>query len=442
MASQNPNTLGAIGEGGLRGLQVYEAAAAEQADIDKKNAQIAADAAFTRQLGAQPSAASDEEAPTAPAAGGARAPASRVDSLMSEYERIARMPVMTPAQAARKKEYLDTLKYRMDFEEKKAAGTRGTIGIIGTDEFGNPQRGWVSGPKVGQPLEVTTPQAPSPEGGKPVSGDEYLQTIPAQNQAYIKGIAAGEIAPPIGVKGAAIKNMVKQYDPSWNEDVWKKRQTMRRAYEPEGKVGQQMNTASTALGHAERLLDTAERLNNYNYPKINAIKNYLGKETGDSAVTDFEATRTALLGEMEKYFKGGSPAEASVRRGLEELSTNSSPKQIAAAVNAATDLMQTKTKGYIKDWEKEFGPVSESGGKLFPHDLEENDRIANSIKQRYKKMDPEGAKFYDKKERERGVAASDRKEPSAGERTVKRTGTTKDGRKVVEYSDGTIEYAK
>jgi hypothetical protein len=145
---------------------------------------------------------------------------------------------------------------------------------------------------------------------------------------------------------------------------------------------------------------------------------------------------------MEKYFKGGSPAEASVRRGLEELSTNSSPKQIAAAVNAATDLMQTKTKGYIKDWEKEFGPVSESGGKLFPHDLEENDRIANSIKQRYKKMDPEGAKFYDKKERERGVAASDRKEPSAGERTVKRTGTTKDGRKVVEYSDGTIEYAK
>jgi hypothetical protein len=209
------------------------------------------------------------------------------------------------------------------------------------------------------------------------------------------------------VKGAAIKAMVKNYDPSWNEDIWKKRQTMRRAYEPEGKIGQQMNTASTALGHAERLLDTAERLDNYRYPAVNAVKNFLGKEVGNSAVTDFESTRTALMGEMEKYFKGGSPAEASVKRALEELGTNSSPQQIAAAVNAAVDLMQTKTHKYTKDWEKEFGPISESGDKVFPHDLEENERIAGAIKQRYGKIDPEGAKFYEKKEREREKPASE-----------------------------------
>jgi hypothetical protein len=39
------------------------------------------------------------------------------------------------------------------------------------------------------------------------------------------------------------------------------------------------------------------------------------------------------------------------------------------------------------------------------------------------------------------TAAADKEKPK-GEKTIKRTGTTRDGRKVVEYSDGTIDYAK
>jgi hypothetical protein len=350
--------------------------------------------------------------PTAAAPRQAAPQKSQIDRLYERYNAIADMPA-TGAQIAQKTAAMNNVYKQIQLMEHREAGKQGKIGIVGTDEFGQPVRGWVSGPNVGQPLSVTTSAQPTAAGapaatpGKPLTGDEYLGTLPIQNQSYIKGIASGEISPPVGVKGAAIKAMVKNYDPSWNEDIWKKRQTMRRAYEPEGKIGQQMNTASTALGHAERLLDTAERLDNYRYPAVNAVKNFLGKEVGNSAVTDFESTRTALMGEMEKYFKGGSPAEASVKRALEELGTNSSPQQIAAAVNAAVDLMQTKTHKYTKDWEKEFGPISESGDKVFPHDLEENERIAGAIKQRYGKIDPEGAKFYEKKEREREKPASE-----------------------------------
>lgn len=436
MASPRSNTFQAMGEGGLRGFQVYQEATAQEQKRAEAAAKERAAEEYAKRL--TPGVSAEDEGDEG------ATPDTKKESLIKKFDEIASIPATTPQQIQQKNAALRTLQTQIKMSEEK----QGKIGVIGKNVFGDPEYGWTSGPKAGQPL--TKAEAEQADVPKPVSepgleapkkekgegpDEDYLSTLPPEKQDYIRGIARGENAPPAGVAGTKIKEIVKRYDPTWNEDKWRKRREMTRAYEPQGKIGQQMNTASNALDHADRLMELTERLDNFGGwgTPLNIVKNKLAGKKGEAIINDFTTNRSALIGEMEKYFKGGTPAEAQVKRALEELDINSSPQQISAAVNAAVELIQTKTKNYRKDWEIEFGPV-DKGGVKFPHDLEENDRVAEDVRQRYYKLNPDAKKYDEEKK------AAKEKAPEG--KTIARVGKSKStGKKIIEYTDGSREYA-
>lgn len=449
MASDRVNPLQAIGEGGLRGMQMLGPALEAQREREQMEAQQQAAMGYEKALsGAAESAgagaADEERAAGMPSAKGpsAGASTSRIDELLSEYDRVSRIPAVGP-QIAQKNQYLNGIKQHIDLLRANEAGQKVDIKEVGEDQFGRKQYIYTSGPEAGHLVDpnklrgkeagadAETPTADISQ----LHGEEFLKQLPPGTAEEVDAIARGDKELPKGVKSQPLIKLVYQYKPDYNEALYQSRKKMRDAYSPEGKIGQQLSTTSAALGHAERLLDTSERLSNWGVPLANVPKNMLKSAMGDSAMQDFTQTRDALLGEMEKYFKGGAPADSAVKRALENISPNSSPQQIAAAVNAAVDLMETKTKGYLKDWESRFGDVSTSGANVFPHDMDENYRIIEDIKNRYRKIDPKGASFYDKKESERHATT-----PEFSEKQIVKTGIY-NGRKVVKYSDGTMDYA-
>jgi len=317
--------------------------------------------------------------------------------LLGEMDRISSIPATTPEQIQQKNTALRNLQSRISITERIEQHRQeksGKVGIIGKNVFGDPEYGWVSGPKAGQPItkaEAATEgveasdKVPSAEAPK---GDDVLSTLPPEKQDYIKGIASGEIEPPKGAVGVKIRSIVRQYDQNWNDDVWRQRRDMRKAYEPEGKIGQQMNTASTALGHAESLLDAHKELHNWGFKPANVVQNVVKDTAGSGAIDAFRINRGALINEMEKYFKGGTPAEAAIKRQLESINENATPEQISAVVNKAAEMIQTKTKGYLRDWDRAFKGSGVSPINMDPHDLETNDKIVNNIRAEYERFHP------------------------------------------------------
>jgi hypothetical protein len=427
MASPNSNPLAAFGQGGLQGFQVYKQLADQQRKRDEM-------AAYDKRLSGAPVAGDREE-------DGEQPSGSKIDMLLGEMDRISSIPATTPEQIQQKNTALRNLQSRISITERIEQHRQeksGKVGIIGKNVFGDPEYGWVSGPKAGQPItkaEAATEgveasdKVPSAEAPK---GDDVLSTLPPEKQDYIKGIASGEIEPPKGAVGVKIRSIVRQYDQNWNDDVWRQRRDMRKAYEPEGKIGQQMNTASTALGHAESLLEAHKDLHNWGFKPLNVVQNVVKDTAGSGAIDAFRINRGALINEMEKYFKGGTPAEAAIKRELESINENTTPEQISSTINKVAEMIQTKTKGYTRDWDRAFKGSGVSPINMDPHDLETNDKIVNNIRAEYERFHPS------KKTKAEEKQVGSEEKPTGG-KTIVRTGML-NGRKVVKYSDGTTAY--
>lgn len=439
MASPHSNPLQAIGEGGMRGLAVYRDAQAANEKYDQDARQRRADADFAKRIlsGAAGVTAPESEivvpstsptemrgvpVPTTGAGGagptpggsgplapessapkstkkpdgvvpdeGKQRPASRdlddrLAYLQREYNRASTMAALaeSPAQRQAATARLNALRFEIGNtraeRDRAERNNKSDIGVIGQDDFGQPVYGYRSGPKAGQPLKADQPADAA------VPGDAILERMPPQYQNYIQGIARGEIEPPKGPRGQKIIEIVSRIYPGFNTDTFAQRRSMRRGYAPEGKIGQQMSSASAALQHSEALLDAHNRMGNSNWHAVNAVVNPLSRLKENPALNDFETNKLALIGEVEKYLKGGSPAESSLREMAKQISPNSTPAEIRAVLYKIAEVMNGKTKGYVSDWDRVFGNTgAELPANTLPHSMDENLRIEDLLRKEFVK---------------------------------------------------------
>lgn len=136
-----------------------------------------------------------------------------------------------------------------------------------------------------------------------------------------------------------------------------------------------LQAINTARNHMETFKSLAHALNNGDIQAVNKLANEFASATGSSAPTSFELAKAAFSGEVGKSFAGANVSLADREELAKQISTASSPKQLAAAADTADELLAGKQRAIkqrvdkAKEGKGDFGnddkkdPFAAFGGK-------------------------------------------------------------------------------
>ena len=226
-----------------------------------------------------------------------------------------------------------------------------------------------------------------PFGDESKTGAEYLQTLSGANADIVKGLLNGTVQLPTGT---ALKNgfwqsalaSVKHADPSWNQAAYQQFATTRR-YMTTGQGGKLINSINTGAQHLQKLVDDIEALDNSNVRPLAAASNYLSKNLGGQAVTNFIGDITPVASELASIYKnGGTPTDQETQHWREALDPNMSRAQQLNVVRGWIDLLAGKLNATHDQYRSAMSPLSEPLNVINPkaaQALEKITALANSV---------------------------------------------------------------
>lgn len=269
---------------------------------------------------------------------------------------------------------------------------------------------------------------------KSLTGDALLETLDPGIAQEVAAIGRGDKELPKGVESQPIIQLAYQYNPNLKEDTYSTRKAMRMDYDaksnPSG-AGGQMIAANTALGHLGDLTDSVQQMNQSGIKPWNRLSHFaLNATIGDEAAKQFEINKRLALTEIAKAYKGGQPGEREAQELINQLTTADTPQELNGVIYKLSHMMKSKTDELGRRWERTMGEGAEIPGSVpYPVISEQSRSVVQKIEDAYKRS---GGKFAPK---ETKTSESKSEGPS-----ITRTGTL-NGRKVIQYSDGTTKYA-
>lgn len=225
-----------------------------------------------------------------------------------------------------------------------------------------------------------------PNAAQQVTGPDYLATLPTGAAAQVKALAEGRQAFPTGMalKSPYWQNMLtatSQYDPTFDAVNYNGRAQTRKAF-TSGQPAQAVTAMNTALGHAERLTNSFDALNNFggiatplNAP-VNAIKGAFGSPTVTAADEDVDA----LAAEGRKVFAntgGGSLTE--LENWQKNFPRNGSPAQQHAAVGEFVNLLDSRLSSLADQYNRGMGTTQQPMQLLEPHAQAVYEKLTGNI---------------------------------------------------------------
>lgn len=271
---------------------------------------------------------------------------------------------------------------------------KGHIGVIGQDMTGAPLYGWASGPNAGQPIQPSA--APGQVAGAlgninwDLKGEDFLKQLPESEQALVRGVAEGREKVPGGFgsqRGIAIKKLVSQYDPNWNESLYDQRKQIAVDFAKTGanSPGGQIVAANTAIGHLGDLYDVAESLHNGNVPLWNKVKQFGAHEFGGyPELREFQAVRDKFVAEAEKFYRGSQATQGEIMGMKRTLNESDTPAELLSNMRRQARLMGSKIMGLESQWKTVMGRGLQGSDLknddyeiLHQHALESLDKINN-----------------------------------------------------------------
>jgi hypothetical protein len=259
------------------------------------------------------------------------------------------------------------------------------------------------------------------------TGQDFLNSLPPQDRNIVRLVGDYEKNPAslsrTGGYREKITNAAAQYRQGYDETIYHSRQKLRDAFFA-GPEARNVTSLNTAIGHMGRLSQDVDALGNGNVPAWNSMVNWLRTQGGHPEVTNFETARIAVAEELMKSFRGGTGASThEAEAWATRFKAANSPKQLKDSIKEGAELLQSRIEALNDQWNR--GMETEGG---FPNLLSKHSRAT---------MDT-----LEGKKPEATAAPGKPAEAPTGKpgRTVVRTGTF-DGKKVTQYSDGSIEYA-
>ncbi len=208
--------------------------------------------------------------------------------------------------------------------------------------------------------------APSSSGATPKAqgptGDEFLKTLDSANAAKVKAYAEGRAPFPTGMSLAKLQPLIDavvQYDPTFDAGNYNARNKARTDLtSPSGQGGKTINALNTAISHAGKLSDLIEKLDNTDYPSVNAVVNAVKKQGGNTAVTNFQAVAPQLAKEIERAWRGTGGSTADVQALIDSISGNLGKQQQREALQQFVELAQGKLSATEQQRDNILGPVA------------------------------------------------------------------------------------
>jgi hypothetical protein len=215
----------------------------------------------------------------------------------------------------------------------------------GLKPLNDPNTGAALTPKGSNPLGQNL--NPGQAGAAPLTGDDFLKTLPPNIANQVKARAEGDIAAPTGfaLKSPYFQQMmaaVQQYDPTYSD----RRYSVKQDTLGKGKTKDTLTNLNQAVLHAGTLSDLNTALQNNDVPAINSLVNFVKTNTGQPAVTNASIAQQVLGTELMRTFRGagaGSEQEAAAFD-AKLRATQGSPEQQQGVLKTVASLLNGRMK--------------------------------------------------------------------------------------------------
>lgn len=130
----------------------------------------------------------------------------------------------------------------------------------------------------------------------------------------------------------------------------------RKSFAAGGANSKTLVALDTAIHHFDALGRAVDALNNGDTVALNAVGNYLSKQFGDPAVTNFDTVKTLAADEFTKVAAGVTSGEGEREKMQSLFQAANSPQQLKQAIQQAQILMAGKVQGLDTAYKGAYGP--------------------------------------------------------------------------------------
>lgn len=202
--------------------------------------------------------------------------------------------------------------------------------------------------------------------GKPVTGEDYLKTIPPQVATEARLIQNGDKAPP---SGFGSKNPVllsaeaaaKNSDPSYVGTRYSTIQDFTKGTGPAATI--QAQTA--VMEHIPVLQKAMVALDNGDTKALNSLAQEVAKQTGSPIPTNFESGRNIVFDEVAKAVLGPRSTLADRQEFVKNASTSASGQQLAGQLEEAGKYIAGQQHALEARWVAGTGFDNNAGQNSF-----------------------------------------------------------------------------
>ena len=130
----------------------------------------------------------------------------------------------------------------------------------------------------------------------------------------------------------------------------------RKSFAAGGANSKTLVALDTAIHHFDALGKAVDALNNGDTVALNAVGNYMSKQFGDPAVTNFDTVKTLAADEFTKVAAGVTSGEGEREKMQSLFQAANSPQQLRQAIHQAQVLMAGKVQGLDTAYKGVYGP--------------------------------------------------------------------------------------
>lgn len=185
-----------------------------------------------------------------------------------------------------------------------------------------------------------------------LTGDAFLKTLSPVDQAHVKALNEGREPFPTAKMMASnpyyerLADAVAQYNPDFDATAFSTRKNANTAFTT-GIQGRQLLAFGSAVKHLETLGGLIDALKNKDVIQLNRLNNLWEKQTGQTAVTNFDAAKGIVAKEiMKSIVTGGGGVEE--RQELSRLMDSAkSPQQLRGVVDTYYELMKAQQENLM-----------------------------------------------------------------------------------------------
>lgn len=215
----------------------------------------------------------------------------------------------------------------------------------------------VSGKTISGGSGFSAGAASNPDG-TPITGADYLKTLPANVAATVKAIGdyRQQLSPMMlrTPEGLQISGAVNQYNPSFDATQFGAKTKARNDFTT-GKNGNTVRSLNVAIAHLDTLGHLTDALDNGNIPVANAIGQSFAQQTGGVAPTNFDTAKQIVGDEIVKAITGGGGGVQDREKAQAVISRANTPSQLKGAIQTYQQLLGGQLGGLRQQYSKSTG---------------------------------------------------------------------------------------